>query len=83
VVQFENLKSCGCLSAQAQWVMAQRKSKLNKNQSAAAIVGQNTSDDAPATFNGKNPAAVMLADLGELKGGKRGRKACHPPDGKL
>ena len=40
------------------------------NQLAASIVAQTTHDDAPASLNGKNPAAVALGRLGGLKGGK-------------
>jgi hypothetical protein len=45
-------------------------SEPDLNQLAAAIVEQTTNADAPASLNGKNPAAVALGRLGGLKGGK-------------
>jgi len=45
-------------------------SEPDLNQLAAAIVAQTTNGDAPASLNGKNPAAVALGRLGGLKGGK-------------
>jgi hypothetical protein len=46
------------------------KQEPDINQLAASIVEQTTNGDAPASLNGKNPAAVALGRLGGLKGGK-------------
>jgi hypothetical protein len=50
--------------------MPKRRSGIDINQLAAAIVAKTTNGDAPANLDGKNPAAVMLGHLGGLKGGK-------------
>jgi len=46
------------------------KGEPDINQLAASIVAQTINGHAPASLNGKNPAAVALGRLGGLKGGK-------------